>query len=137
MTKEFPMCIFHRVANTSVPCVISRTPGRRKRTINASAGVTISFDGFMPSGPRGIFIFTPDPTVTSIEPNEVFFRYVFTLTTLQSCFCLMLHDVQSVLCYSRGMSLREQSVCLVKVPNSKIFFSLINLCTCLKCTAPF
>lgn len=66
--------MFHRVANTSVPCVISQTPGRRKRMINASAGVTISFDGFTPTGPRGIFIFTPDPTVSSIEPDEVFFR---------------------------------------------------------------
>ena len=66
--------MFYSVAKTSVPCLISRTPGRRKRMINGSAGVTISFDGFTPTGPRGIFIFTPDPTVTSIEPNEVFFR---------------------------------------------------------------
>lgn len=66
--------MFYRVTNTSVPCLISHTPGRRKRMINARTDVTISFDGFTPTGPRGIFIFTPDPTVISIEPNEVFFR---------------------------------------------------------------
>ena len=41
--------------------------------VNASTGVTVSFDGFTPTGPRGVFVFTPDPTVTSIEPDEVFF----------------------------------------------------------------
>lgn len=66
--------MLNRVTNTSVPCVISRAPGRRRRMVNASTDVTISFDGFTPTGPRGSFIFTPDPTITSIEPNEVFFR---------------------------------------------------------------
>lgn len=64
----------NRVTNDSVSCTVSSTFSRRKRSAaNASTGVTVSFDGFTPTGPRGIFVFTPDPTVTSIEPDEVFF----------------------------------------------------------------
>ena len=68
--------MFYRVTNTSVPCVISRAPGRRRRMVNATTDVSVSFDGFTPTGPRGSFIFTADPTVTSIEPDEVFIRSV-------------------------------------------------------------
>ena len=73
-TNKKPEFVFYRVTNTSVPCVISRVPGRRRRMVNASTGVTISFDGFTPTGPKGSFLFTPDPTITSIEPNDVFSR---------------------------------------------------------------
>ncbi|PFX28558.1 Plexin-A3 [Stylophora pistillata] len=69
-------CVVDRakVTNNSISCTISRAFSRRKRNaVNASTGVTVSFDGFTPTGPRGIFVFTPDPTVTSIEPDEVFF----------------------------------------------------------------
>lgn len=69
--------MFYSVTNTSVPCEISPALGRRRRRmVNASTDVSVSFDGFTPTGPRGSFIFTPDPIVTSIEPDEVFIRSV-------------------------------------------------------------
>ena len=63
-----------RVTDENVPCIIRRTVNRRrKRSSHESKVVIITFDGFTPDGPSGSFIFVPDPTITAIEPNKVYF----------------------------------------------------------------
>ncbi|CAH3187926.1 unnamed protein product, partial [Porites evermanni] len=48
--------------------------GQEKRLQKFSrTEVIITFDGFTPVGPSGSFIFVPDPTITAIEPNKVYF----------------------------------------------------------------
>lgn len=68
-------CLVDRslVTDSSVPCITGRALSRKKRASNGSTQVIISFDGFSPTPPEGNFIYTPDPTVTAIEPNKVFF----------------------------------------------------------------
>lgn len=62
-----------RVTDTSVSCVTGHPQDRKRRMANRSTGVIISFDGFTPDGPMGSFSYTPDPTVTAIEPERIFF----------------------------------------------------------------
>ena len=63
-----------RVTDKNIPCIIRPTVNRRrKRSLHESTEVIITFDGFTPVGPSGSFIFVPDPTITAIEPNKVYF----------------------------------------------------------------
>lgn len=61
------------VTDTSVPCVTSPLSRRKRTTTNGITNVNISFDGFIPTGLKGSFTYTPDPTVTAIEPDRIFF----------------------------------------------------------------
>ena len=67
--------IFLRVTNANVPCIISPALNRRRRrrSLNNSTKVIITFDGFTPVGPSGDFTFTPDPTITDIEPDKLYY----------------------------------------------------------------
>lgn len=66
--------IFLRVTNTNVPCIISPASNRRRRrSLNNSTKVIITFDGFSPAGPSGSFIFTADPTIIAIEPDKLYY----------------------------------------------------------------
>ena len=64
---------FDRVTESSVSCITSPPPSRMRRLANGSTGVIISFDGFTPAGPKNSFVYTPDPTITAIEPDRIFF----------------------------------------------------------------
>ncbi|XP_073230629.1 uncharacterized protein [Porites lutea] len=64
----------NKVTDKNIPCIIRPTVNRRrKRSLHESTEVIITFDGFTPVGPNGSFIFVPDPTITAIEPNKVYF----------------------------------------------------------------
>ena len=66
--------LFLRVTNTNVPCIISPALNRRRRrSLNNSTEVIITFDGFSPAGPSGSFIFTADPTIIAIEPDKLYY----------------------------------------------------------------
>ena len=64
--------LFDRVTDSSVSCITSPSPSRIRRLANGSTGVIITFDGFTPAGPEDSFVYTPDPTITAIEPDIIF-----------------------------------------------------------------